>query len=73
MGNFIYKRTLTENMKVAGNLNIDAMTIEVDGIEKSLSTLLSPFAGSDVELRVNLKSEEELAEPTSEEGISNEE
>ena len=42
------------------------MTVEVDGDEKKLSTLLSDFDGGYVEVNVKVKDEEELEEPASE-------
>lgn len=66
MKNFTYKRTETQNMKIAGVFNKETMTVEVDGEEKSLVTLLSPFEGLAVEIKVSVKNEEELDEPTSE-------
>lgn len=51
-------------MKIAGIIDTDRMTIDVDGEEKSLATLLSVFNGGDVEIKVNVKIESELDEPT---------
>ena len=65
MTNFGYKRTTSENMKIAGIVDIHGMSIDVDGETKKLSTLLSPFEGSFVEIKVIVKNEEELDEPTS--------
>lgn len=67
MANFAFKRTETQNMKIAGVFNKETMTVEVDGEEKSLATLLSPFEGLAVEIKVTVKNEEELDEPTSDE------
>lgn len=67
MANFVFKRTETKNMKIAGIVDVQNMTIEVDGDEKNLSTLLSPFDNMAVEIKVVIKDEEELDEPTSEE------
>lgn len=63
MANFVYKKTETTSMKVVGSLDTDRMTIDVDGDEKSLSTLLSDFNGACMEINVKIKSEEELDEP----------
>lgn len=63
MANFIYKKVITTNMKVAGILDTDIMTVDIDGEEKKLSTLLSDFNGAPVELNIKLKDEEELDEP----------
>ena len=65
MANFTYKRTETTTMKVAGIIDTDRMVIDVDGEEKSLTTLLSDFNGGCVEINVKTKNEEELDEPTS--------
>ena len=51
-------------MKIAGIIDTDRMTIDVDGEEKSLATLLSVFNGGDIEIKVNVKVESELDEPT---------
>lgn len=67
MANFVFKRTETKNMKIAGIVDVQNMNIEVDGEEKNLATLLSPFDGLAVEIKVVLKDEEELDEPTSDE------
>ncbi len=66
MANFAYKKTTTTAMKVAGILDTDKMTIDVDGEEKKLSTLLSDFNGGGIEINVKVKDEEELDEPTEE-------
>jgi hypothetical protein len=52
-------------MKIAGIIDTDKMTVDVDGEEKSLSTLLSVFNGGGIEINVKIKTEEELEEPTS--------
>ena len=64
MANFVYKKTETTNMKIAGVIDTDKMTVDVDGEEKSLATLLSVFNGIGVEIKVATKNEEELDEPT---------
>lgn len=63
MANFVFKKVETTNMKIAGYINTDKMTIEVDGDEKDISTLLSAFNGGCVEINVKVKNEEELDEP----------
>lgn len=65
MANFVFKRTETTNMKVAGFIDTDKMNIDVDGEVKDLKTLLSAFNGGCVEINVKVKNEEELDEPTS--------
>ncbi len=67
MANFVYKKTETTSMKVVGILDTDRMTIDVDGDEKSLATLLSDFNGGCMEINIKTKSEEELDEPVSKE------
>lgn len=64
MANFTYKKTLTTQMKVVGILDTDMMTIEVDGENKKISTLLSDFEGECIEITVKTKAEQELDEPT---------
>ena len=63
MSNFSYKKTTTTAMKVAGIIDTDNMTIDVDGEEKKLATLLSVFNGGGVEINVKVKEENELDEP----------
>ena len=65
MSNFTYKRTTTTtSMKVAGIIDTDNMTVDVDGEVKKLSTLLSDFNGAGIEINVKVKDEEEIDEPT---------
>lgn len=64
MANFAYKKTVTTAMKVAGILDSDNLTVDVDGEEKKLSTLLSDFNGAPIEINIKVKDEEELDEPT---------
>lgn len=64
LANFVYKKTEMTAMKIAGIIDADKMTIDVDGEEKSLATLLSDFNGGCVEINVKIKNEEELIEPT---------
>ena len=72
MSNFSYKKTETTVLKVTGYLNPDTMTIEVNGEQKELRTLLKDFTGACVELNVKVKEEEELDEPTSDENDEDE-
>lgn len=65
MANFTYKKTETTSMKIAGLLDTGRMLVDVDGDEKRLSTLLSPFNGRYIEINVKVKNEEELDEPVS--------
>lgn len=64
---FSFKEVITKTMKISGILDSCAMTVDIEGEEKSLSTLLSAFNGAAIDLMVKVKSEEELEEPTSEE------
>ena len=64
MANFAYKKTVTTAMKVVGILDSDNLTVDVDGEEKKLSTLLSDFNGAPIEINIKVKDEEELDEPT---------
>ena len=68
MANFNYKKTEITSMKIAGLLDTDRMLVDVDGDEKRLSTLLSPFNGGYIEINVKAKNEEELDEPVSPDG-----
>ena len=64
---FSFKEVTTKTMKIVGNLDVDRMIIDVDGEEKSLTTLLSVFNGCDVDMVIKIKDESELDEPTDEE------
>lgn len=64
MANFVYKKTETTAMKIAGIVDTDRMVIDVDGEEKDISTLLSDFNGGCVEINIKTKDETELDEPT---------
>lgn len=61
--NFVFKETTTKSMKIAGILNTTDMTVDIDGDEKKLSTLLSPFQNEYLEISIKIKTEEELDEP----------
>ena len=63
MANFVYKLTTTKTMKAVGILDLDTMTIDIDGESKKLKTLLSEYDGLGVELNLKVKNEEELDEP----------
>lgn len=67
MANFVFKETKQTAMKIVGILNSNDLTINVDGEEKKLSTLLSVFNDSDVEINIKIKEENELVEPTEDE------
>lgn len=64
MINFVFKETKQTSMKIVGIIDTDNMTVEVDGEEKKLSTLLSVFNGGGIEINVKVKEENELDEPT---------
>lgn len=55
MANFVFKETKQTAMKIVGILNSNDLTINVDGEEKKLSTLLSVFNDSDVEINIKIK------------------
>nr|DAQ24591.1 MAG TPA: YonK protein [Caudoviricetes sp.] len=61
MANFVFKEIKQTS---AGIIDTDNMTVEVDGEEKKLATLLSVFNGGSVEINVKVKEESELDEPT---------
>ena len=63
MKTFVYKKTKQTLMKIVGLIDTDRMVIDVDGDEKSISTLLSDFNGGVVEINVKVKDETELDEP----------
>lgn len=64
MANFAFKKTEQRTMKIIGELNTEIMTINVDGEDKRLATLLSPFTGCIIEVNIKEKTDEELDEPT---------
>lgn len=55
-------------MKISGTLNTDTMTVNIDGADKKLSTLLSDFHNEHIEINIKTKIEEDLLEPTHSEG-----
>lgn len=61
---FTYKKSTITSMSVKGIFDSDLMTIDVDGEEKKLSTLLSEMDGAFIELSAKVKDEQELSEPT---------
>lgn len=63
MANFSYKKTTNVTLKLAGMLDLDSQTIEVDGDAKDIMKMLSDFNGCPVEINVKLKETEELDEP----------
>lgn len=67
MKKYTYERKTTTNMKVIGFIDTDRMTIEVNGEEKELSTLLSDFDGSEVEFNITVKNKTDVSLPQSDE------
>lgn len=65
MKKYTYERKTTTNMKVIGFIDTDRITIEVDGGDKELSTLLSDFDGSEVEFNITVKNKTDLSLPQS--------
>jgi hypothetical protein len=68
MATFAYKKVTNTTLKACGILDTDNGTINVDDVEKSITTLLSDFNGAYVDLIVKTKDEEELNEPVNDEG-----
>ena len=66
MPNLVYKLTKTKKLKASGFLDVDSMTIEVDGEEKKLSTLLREYDGCDIDFNISVKDEEDLDLPSEE-------
>lgn len=50
MANLVYKRSTTTSLKTAGLIDVENMTITVDGEDKKLSRLWKDFEGSEVEI-----------------------
>ena len=67
MANFTYKKATTTTLKACGIVDIEKGTIEIDGDDKKILSLLADFNGSAIELVAKVKDEEELTEPTSDE------
>lgn len=61
--NLSYKLTKTKKLKACGLLDIDSMSLEINGEEKKLSTLLKEYDGCDIDLNITVKDEEELDLP----------
>jgi hypothetical protein len=61
--NLVYKKQESVILKVIGLLDIDRMTIDVEGEEKSIKTLAQDFDGTEVELTLKIKNDVELDEP----------
>lgn len=65
MSNFIYKKATTTTLKACGIVDIEKGTIDIDGEEKKIISLLSDFNGTAIELVAKVKDEAELDDPTS--------
>lgn len=64
MANLVYKRSTTPSLKTAGLIDVENMTITVDGEDKKLSRLWKDFEGSEVEIVIKVKVDEDIPEPT---------
>lgn len=64
MANLVYKRSTTTSLKTAGLIDVENMTITVDGEDKKLSRLWKDFQGSEVEIVIKVKVDEDIPEPT---------
>ena len=64
MANFTYKKATTTTLKACGIVDIEKGTIEIDGDDRKILSLLADFNGVAVELVAKVKDEEELSEPT---------
>lgn len=62
--NLVYKRSTTTSSKTAGLIDVENMTITVDGEDKKLSRLWKDFEGSEVEIVIKVKVDEDIPEPT---------
>lgn len=58
--NFSYRENRITKMSIKGILNADDMTINVDDIDKSLTTLLSDFNGAQVNIIVKVQEDIDL-------------
>ena len=67
MANFTYKKATTTTLKACGIVDIEKGTIEIDGEDKKILSLLADFNGASIEFVAKVKDEEELSEPTSDE------
>lgn len=64
MANLVYKRSTTTSLKTAGLIDVENITITVDGEDKKLSRLWKDFEGSEVEIVIKVKVDEDIPEPT---------
>jgi len=64
MANLDYKKTTTQNIKVCGKLDIESMTINVDGEDIPLKVLFKDFDDvDDLVITAKVKTEELLDLP----------
>lgn len=61
-----YKRQQSLTLKAQGIVDIDKMTIEIDGETKFIQTLLKDFDGLDISLQAKVADDVDLDEPTAE-------
>lgn len=64
MANFSYKKSENTVLKAIGVLDINTMSINIDGDIKDIRTLLRDFQEKTIEMNVKVKNEEDLDEPT---------
>jgi hypothetical protein len=60
--NYKYTRSTTTTLKVAGLVNVQDGTIEVDGEVKKIIELLKDFDSEEIELTAKIKTDEDLSE-----------
>lgn len=66
MANFVYKKSEVKSMKAVGVLNLETMTMTIDGADIPLKTLLKDFDGEEFVMNNKTKTEEELDLPNEE-------
>lgn len=57
---FEYKKTTTAKLRAVGMVDADKMTIEIDGVEKSIKKLMQDFNGAAVTFTVAIKEETDM-------------
>ena len=58
--NLSYKKSTQITLKAYGELNTENSTINIDGVDVPLASLLSDFENENIEICVKIKNEEEL-------------
>lgn len=58
--NLSYKKSTQITLKAYGELNTENNTINIDGVDVPLASLLSDFENENIEICVKIKNEEEL-------------